>query len=222
MTKIIIELLLKIHLYYPIGMMQMQTEYPGRISFNKIIEEKINAISNQVKNPWTISLEEIEKSVSEYKVYNYSFDQFPNYLCEIDLGKFETEETNINRKIVINLSLLTKHYTIFFIDSYKCFRYADKTKTDDSSDYFQYRIAYYHSSKEKNELQIIDSLKKIIEKNFSKYEFVEHKILLNYEIDGGCPYDKIAEYRAFPDKKYSIYEYLFSDNIDKRNMFIIE
>jgi hypothetical protein len=217
MNKILIDLLLKVQLYYPIGIPQIYQEYPGYNLFKEKVALKIDDLDNNIKTPWSDFFTQVEKKFQQYQTFDESYHQFPSYITTIQLEKSKDSEREITKELVINVSLLTDYYTIFFKDSYKYLRYG----TDSLRVPPGLEIIYYENGTEKTYFDFAAELKNMIQQYFPNHLFVEHYLLFNTEVAGGIIYGQGFDIPLL-DTRYSIYEFLFSNYINKDRMVILK
>jgi hypothetical protein len=218
MNKLILELLLQIHLYYPIGLPNSANSYSGTKLIQDKVVEKLEQLDN-TNTPWFKFSKDIESKVGKSIFFDYSFNQFPSYSCKIQLEKTSNIDFDISKNIVIELSLLTKHYTIFFNDEYKNKRYQlDSTGSNNS---IKNEIWYYKSCKIESEFKLADSFKLVVKNYFPDYNFIEHDILFNCIVEGGLPFNRNYD-EVMPNQKFSVYEYLFDNNIMRDKIEVLK
>jgi hypothetical protein len=218
MVQLLTKLLQSVHSYYPIGMPAVFAEYPGYKKLEEIVEKKIDEVSNNIKTPWYFLIEDIKTKFVKYSLFDEGFHQFPSYYAKIEIERSKDGGKEFSRTVIINISLLTDYYTIYFEDFFKYSLYKDNKFGISRPPTM--KIVYCKSCLEKYFLDFIDSLKSVIKQHFPKKEFIDHSILFDHEVDGGTVYGKMLEY--VPGKNYSIYEYLFFSGINRSQMTVLE
>jgi hypothetical protein len=218
MSQVLIKLLQCIHAYYPIGIPSLLGEYPGYKRLEEIVAKKINEVSDNIKTPWSALIEDIKMKFGKDNLLDQAFYQFPGYCATIELEKSKEVGKEFARSIVLNISLLTDHYTIFFEDSFKYSMYNDNKYGVSRPP--TVKIIYCKSCLEKYYLDFIGSLKSLISLHLPKHEFIDHALLFDHEIAGGIPYGEAFD--SVSNGNNSIYEYLFFNGINRRQMIILE
>jgi hypothetical protein len=204
MEKFLFELLLKIYMYYPVGMPHVYRDFPGYKLYMDKLDAKIDMVQAGTNHEWINFVEAARLKCPSGSLSDLSFQQFPSYIASIVIEKNKNSEREFSCEIVVVVSLLADYYTIYLKDSYKLLNY---TYSKEEIYPINYEILYYESAKNKELLELCDKLKLLLESNFSKYKYVSHHMLLNSEIQDTLLYGRSND---FPhEKKYSIYELLF-------------
>ncbi len=207
------QLLEKIHFYYPIGMASMETSYRGYDFYKELLEKKINGLINNTDTPWTSFI----KLLDEYEGLNIldcGFQQFPSYTVKLEMKKTTGEAFDYQRSLVVNISLLTEHFTLFFEDHYLYKNFTDGFRNP------TFKIAFSKSTIE--ESQLADLIKRVCEdlaKLFPAHKFIYHKTLFLYKIKDGHLYT-IGETPS--DTNLFLYHYLFDGFYDTNNLNVCE
>lgn len=109
--------------------------------------------------------------------------------------------------------MLVDYYTIYFDDSYLFNINLGKDSLDNPP---KFDIIHYGRNINKEYLKTIDTLKDFIKQEFPSHSFVGHRELFDYKIDGGIIFGtEIID-------KYSIYEYLFSNEMRYSMITVLE
>lgn len=217
MTKLLIELMSKIQMYYPIGIPIMHNEFPGTKLIEEKIAHKINNIDNKNTN-WAKFIKELKKATKEFDLHDYAYIQFPSYQCSIAL-KEETNDQNIfNRDIIINISMLTNHYTIYFQDYYRMNRYDSKLA---GNTVIKHQIVFMKIEKNEAYVKIIENVKALVAKHFPDFTFLEHDFIFNTAVYGGYPRNRNTRFLTNITERYSVFEYLFDDSFIKEILRVL-
>lgn len=212
LRETIIRLLQDIHLYYPVGIPHLQEDYPGFQKINGIVESKINSLQKKgVIKPWNTLIRELEQSIEFSYLEDQAYYQFPNLICQFDLGNSMCQEVKMGTKLVLALSLLTEHYTIFY--QYELFarKFFKETETNlrewEIDRACPKKFVLYGEEncmdKEKDNLELI---KNSMSSFYPSYHFVPHWMLLNYEVKGVIPF---GGDREVAEEAYPIFDLLF-------------
>lgn len=206
MNQIIIDLLKKAHYYYPIGMPHIFNEYNGYYKLKEILKAKIDNISAQKNTKWSILVEDVKKHFPTYKVFDYGYLQFPNYILVIELCIHENNRIVITKSIILNISLLVNYYTIFFEDLIKLKGDADNSNGIKDT---HFQMIYFNSCIEEECLENANQLKKIVAQFFNEHSFLEHRQLFENKVLGSKSYGN--EFSS-TNEASCLYELLFSND----------
>jgi hypothetical protein len=209
------KLLERVYYFYPIGIPSVKSIYGGDQKIKGIVEKKINQILTKEETVWSSFVQKLEETYSQ-RVFDMGYHQFPSYIATIELDKSENELFQFTQKLVLNISLLCSHYTIYFEDRF-VFHYS-KTGTLSSN------LTTFFTGKSKEvgtEKADVDSIKKTVELFFPDHSFVDHKTLFDYKLSSGLPYSFSHEdYLDF--KSYPLYSFLFDSHLLLDNLAILE
>jgi hypothetical protein len=149
-------------------------------------------------------------------MFDMGYHQFPSYIAAIETGKSENALFQCTQKMVLNISLLCPHYTIYFEDHF-VFHYNKTGALPPNLTTF-----FTAKSKEVDTNKVdINFIKKTIELFFPDHSFVDHKTLFDYKLSSGLPYSYSHEdYYLF--KSYPLYSFLFDSHLLLDNLTILE
>lgn len=210
---VINDLLKATHRFYPVGINSLMGDYEGFKQFREILTCKINDVMEAKITHWTKLKGDINSLFEEERIVDLSFNQFPSYQINIKSISGEYQGFKIERQLVLNISLLCSYYTLFFETK------IHSILTDENSDLIiGKQLSFYgtnHLGKDEEE-----KTKEFIEKNFAGYQFVHHKILFDYLVDGCGTYSNWQEYN--PGMKNPIYSFLFDSHFQLENTTILQ
>lgn len=196
--KLILKALQK---YYPLGLPETEGGYDD---IRKIIKTKLNG-EHPIMNDWVKFIEEL-KSETPHWVDDCYYFQYPDLMVIIE-NKVVIEGIEVNKRLIISLSLLCPIFTYFYEYSHSVKRQTSGALILGGT-YFL-KDENYENFKIDIDLEVVN---KLIIKYFPDYSFAYHLALTYNEISGGFP---IGESHG-SDKKYNLYQYLFN-NIYHRN-----
>lgn len=185
-----------------------------RIIDRKIIQldSKQNTEWELLKN-WNLLVDKVS-SLGFHSVENMSYLNFPNFHASFQT-KQSLNDIEINRNLVICISLLTNHYTYYY-------EYRHRVNLESGSLGLN-KIIFFKESKFKTLMPSYNKidLGGVIESIFQAYQYVSHFKLLTNWVSNHFPHT-FSNFEENP--RYSMYEYLFDNNtydFDKvRNVFI--
>lgn len=213
---ILLNLLETVHKYYPVGIPQLYTSYPGYIAMQKITEGKISLVQGDRDYEWKSFINEIESHFSAYKVYNLSYFQFPGFSLTIEIESQNIGACTLGRYIRLNMSLLCNYFTVFGEDIYNFENY---NASSTSREPILSRIVYSKQADKAIILEGIEFLKMTFEKMFKNYKFVEHNILFEYSILGTGAFGDM-EIDSAKDSP-TIYRLLFEHDISPKPVCLL-
>ncbi len=111
-TTIVVELLKRIHKFYPIGLPHLNSIYPGYRDLLSITENKINNLIEKKIDTWDDMAKSFESKLI-YTIRDESFLQFPNRSFRIEFDENEYLGLIIKKNIHLYISLLHNSYTYF-------------------------------------------------------------------------------------------------------------
>jgi hypothetical protein len=198
-----LQLLEKIHAYYPIGLPHMRDDYLGFQKLLEIQKAKIKEVKELGPKNWNLLVDELNEEWGHNNTMNLAGTPFPCYQTKI----FFDAETHLGLKkttgIIMCVSLLVEHYALFVVDEYDFVSYSNETPI------ISQKII---SSGEDHPLigkRNLERLKQQIEKYFPKHQFVNHRVLFNYRILGAFG---MAGWFDNLDQNV-IYDYLFGGDM---------
>jgi hypothetical protein len=215
--EIVSNLVEKVHFYYPIGIPQIYKVYPGYKMMEKICHDKILGVQTSKQTPWTKAVEQIDNLSLDGTLYDLNYLQFPNYSASVGAKKELTQGIEITKSIELNVSLLTKYYTIFFLDT---FRFLDFGSEGPIPIYPMKMIAYLKMRPTNISLDPILKIKDIVENCFDGYYFVQHDVLFSYKMDGSSIFGSMEDYQS--GQLHSLYEFLFSNHLPTEEITVLE
>lgn len=213
---ILFELLETIHKYYPVGMPQMFSVYPGYKAMQRITEEKISLVQKNKDYEWTSLVKELEAQFSRYKILNLSYFQFPSYSVKIEIESRDIGDCAMVSYVVLNMSLLCNYYTVFGEDIYKLENYKSNNS---SGEPIIFRTVYNKQTDKKLVLESIELIKTAFENRFKHYKFAEHNILFDYSVLGTGAFGdmEIDPLKDCP----SIFRLLFENDISQKPICLV-
>lgn len=212
LKELILELLQDIHTYYSVGMVNFQEEYPGFQKIHGIVESKINTLMEKgTIEPWNPLIKELEQSIECSHLEDQAYYQFPNLICQLELGSSLSQKVKVGSKLVLVLSLLTEHYTIFYqyeIFARKFFKEVETNLREWEIDGACPKkfILYGEENCTDEEKDNLELIKKSMSKLYPQYRFVPHWMLLTYEVKGVVPF---GGDRETAEEAYPIFDLLF-------------
>ncbi len=216
MDPIIFEFLKKIYLYYPIGIPQIYTKYPGYKLLRDILDEKLLQIQKQENTPWSSLIAKLSAKFKRDLISDNSYIQFPSYDLSIDLENVNESRFELKRTLNTKISLLTDHYTIFIKDVY-LFRELKEYKGKPVP---ENELLYNKANLNSKFNDAINDLKALVKQEFPNKEFVHHRLLFDYKIVGGTVYGFMDEFN--PVNAFPIYHYLFSNDLYYSNFTVLD
>lgn len=201
-TNLINELLNKVFHFYPIGIDHFKKNYKGFLEIKSIVEKKLESEINNENAQCNLLLNDIEIIFSDTSVLNHFHYQFPNLEIEIVMDSFQENFTKHRCHLVLIISLLTNHYTLFFEDTF-LFSSLINYSSEFDPPFKIIQSFYRHKYFEKISFSAINLS---ITKFFPNHKYVHHYPLKNIEIEGGCPFGE--DYTN--GDKYTLFDFLFS------------
>lgn len=173
-------LLSHVHKFYSIGMPGL-VDFPGEKEFKAIVTQKITRLINKESTAWTALVAAIKKECS-FQIKDFASRQFPSYMLEIILEEAEQNGIKVQKKLVLNISLLCPGYTLFFEDEYRLISYSNVSNTPMSTvlSFLQHPMA------EKLE-RFIGHVRASVDENFPEHSFLPHDSLFSIEVRAGLP-----------------------------------
>jgi len=195
-----IEILRKIHQFYPIGGARLTQEYPGYQALKNSIENRINRlIRKEDLEPWTSFVNEVEKAFPGNKLWNVNYQQFPSLVLEIELGKKTSDGISTERRLILAYSEIADIYTAYFQD------FIELTTAKQASDKFLRRTLFVEQNEDEPQKKMWEELRLIFERNYPGIVYVSHCILFRPRIAGGVPHGQLPEAPV----SYPPYDFLF-------------
>jgi len=213
--KIINQLLNDVERFYPVGLNIANEDSEGFQMLEEIVLEKVNGFNGKMLEFKTQAFSLFNNIQTEFKtnkVVNEYYVLFPNLSISVELND-ESLPNNVKNVtyLRLKLSLITKHFTIFFEDM----SWEREISHDD--DLILTRTLSTLNSLDKQP-SVIGKMKKIVHENFPDYNFVGHKLLFDHKLSNAVPVghtDIIADY-------YPLYAFLFDLWVDFGKTGIID
>src|SRR5215831_3568786 len=124
----LIELLNRVHQYYPIGMPHIHKWYPGIKMLKQINADAVDKAMKEIRTPWDDLVGEVKPFIDPNK---YHFigptPQFPSYFIEMELEKSTDTELEKARYLIFTISLLCDYYTYFIKDDFHFKEYKENS-----------------------------------------------------------------------------------------------
>jgi hypothetical protein len=189
-TKIVTELLKKVHEFYPIGLPHLNNIYPGYKELLSITEKKINNLIEKKADSWDNMVISLAKETTT-EIRDESFLQFPNRSLRLEFSDQIYSDLIIRKNIHLYVSLLLNRYTYFvkqeFIVNGK------------------HVLSLVSTQQEENNTELLKLVGNKMKDYYNDYSYVSHKVLLSYNIQGGTPHGEIHG----SDANYPIFSFLF-------------
>jgi len=208
------DLLKAIHSFYPVGINNIMAKYEGLAAFRTILSNKINSVMEGESTSWSNLVYELGKIFSDRPIMDQSYNQFPSYLLSITFFEKDDGEIKLERRLLVNVSLLCSYYTIFFET-----RINVKSNNGGLLPGFAPGVFSLYSTNDPAQNRI-DAIKMLVEAHFKGYQFAYHKTLFDYCIEGCGTYSNWQEYEA--GQKYPVYSYLFDSHLLLQNILIAD
>ncbi|HMR93389.1 MAG TPA: hypothetical protein PKC69_13795 [Chitinophagaceae bacterium] len=201
-----IQALLKdIYSFYPVGLNSFMGSYEGSKKFREILTKKINDEIDGADRPWLKLTKELKNLFSAYQFFDMAYIQFPSYQLSVNFLDKKDCGIRLERRLILNVSLLCSFYTIFFETKIKI-KGEDQNFDPNNS----FGILSFHS--ENNILlKDVEKVRELTEREFTGYRFIHHKMLFDYKIEGCGTYSNWQEYQ--PGQRNPVYFYLFDSNL---------
>lgn len=199
------DLLKAIHSFYPVGMNDIMMKYDGFAAFQDILSDKINVVMEGGDPSWNNLSHELGRIFAGHPLMDQSYNQFPSYQFCITLLEKDDREMKIERRLLVNISLLCPYYTLFFETKMDIKLHNSKSLPQLTTSVFN-----LHTTDDPAKSKM-EEIRKLVETHFKGYQFAYHKTLFEYHIDGCGTYSNWQEYEA--GRKYPVYSYLFDSHL---------
>jgi hypothetical protein len=183
MNELQFTLLQQTHKYYPVGLRTDNLRYPGYTSFRSIIEQKISALIRNDSNAWTELVRKVSLQI-EHGVFDQAYEQFPNYVLRVEMHKAAFGHFILDSHVYLVISLVTDFYTIFYQEDILVSNDSDKRVT---------MRCLSKVSAPKDAADAISILNRAAAEMFPKHNYIDHKTLFNFRIEGATPHGEDAE-----------------------------
>jgi len=215
---ILIDLIKAIHQYYPVGFELPKEEYPGYQELIAIVEQKISQMM-EGRLPENVNLLEIKlkEAFPDSILHNQIYKQFPNYTFSIEIANELDGGLDRLLWMTVNISLLTKHYTVFFQETMK---FGDKEGSSFSYDTFGYLLISFSRNRFPYKEEYFLKIEKIMMELFPGYEFVSHSFLFANKVKYGVPFGETDD--DINKTRHSIFSFLFDNLQNPLNNALIQ
>lgn len=189
-----------IHTYYPVGFSKYADNYYGTKEWTKILLEKHDSLREDRSSTWQKLVAQLTDFDLVKQVLDQSYTQFPSLTVQFEL-KSQSQELGGRRFMIIDVSLLTPYYTVFFDDRYFYHNYtiAGRMKLP-----FHLSIVFTHADEAAR--NFFSEAKALVERFYPAHGYLSHKALMDIKAEGGIPYHiPVVESNA-----YSAYDLLMS------------
>jgi hypothetical protein len=211
------ELLDVIKKYYPVGMSIRNEDYEGY----KKIDEILNSMYDQIKkkslpNNYQTLIKRIKASFKKGLEVRTGTHNFPHYSVEVDFPDRFAEDIKVRTSLCLKISLLTKHYTVFFHETnfFLNFPIYNAAGRPCSFDIFSSR-----HPKIDPDIGFFNGLISLMTELYPDYTFISHNYVFNYKVPDVAP----LGHTAYPGMKpFSIYEFLFDSNVYWENFEVAQ
>jgi len=210
---LLIALIKATHHYYPIGFqMPLSNEaYPGYQELIDIIKQKITQLQS---NNLPTHVQQLEKELAGVIpgaiVRNELYSQFPNYQFALEIAAEKWGGLKHNVRLMFIISLLTKHYTVFFDEHLLMLN--DKNPPL-SHKLFGSRVLSFEENVLTEQDGYLQKIKTIMTTLFPEYTFVSHSYLFAHKVKYGVPYGE-TDKRGAHDIAYPVFHFLFDNQYD--------
>ncbi len=198
-TSVINELFQKVHDFYPMGSDRVDQRFPGKVKYDAILKGKIDSIINRQSTAWERFASELS-GLNEYFLFDMSYLQFPGFTGKLQILSDENSRFNMQRALVISVSLLCDYYTLYVEDTYTFRDYGDLSLKP------KLHILFSKKNDSGEEEGLFNTVHEMLRKSFPRFGFVNHKLLFDTRIKGGFVY---PDGEACPDMLMSLFNFLF-------------
>lgn len=199
----------EIHQYYPIGLPHFEDSHPGFQQLRKIQLDKFAASEREEPKLWYDLVKVAQEQWGGKKVFNSIATPFPCYELGINLSDKALTGLRMHSSLTLSVSLLVKYYAIVVTDSYAYMG----PENSGASHQFVCSGLQHHLELEGKIEEMVQSVRQF----FPEYRRANHNVLFNYKVLGGYPYplgyDDLSE--------YTIYDYLFSNILQKQRYTVV-
>ena len=205
LPETVMVLLERVHNFYPIGLPFFNEMYSGYKSLKKILEDKINnVIEANIPNDCQNFIGKMEVEFKRFEVFNKLHRQFPNYSFLVKLMDETLNGIQNTCHLNIKISLLSRHFTVYYeeVSIFKEHLIARHTPVS-------FKIISSTNVKADPNSEYFNKMIEIAKVCFLDYEYVHHKTLFSYPIEGGTPYGVDKEIKNV----YPLYFYLFDNDL---------
>jgi len=198
-TSVINELFQKVHDFYPMGSDRVDQTFPGKVKYDAILKDKIDSIINHQSTAWESFASDLS-CLNEHSLFNMSYLQFPCFIGKLQIVSDENSRFNMQRTLVIAVSLLCDYYTLYFEDTYAFAGYTDLSVKP------KLHILFSKRNDSGEEEVLFNTVHSMLRKSFPRFGFVNHKLLFDTRIKGGFVY---PDGEACPDRRMNLFNFLF-------------
>lgn len=200
--KIILQLLESIHGYYPAGLPGLNKVSGQYQKYKSVLDQSVTDLeSNSKDDIWQKLIDEVENTLDSVKVIKNTFIGFPHRSFYIPFGEMKSDSTIEKKSLILDLSLLTNHYTIYIESSITFNKYKEINNKP-----LRNRILFGQKNSSSLELDLFEKLIETIPMFYPEYKFVPHQIVMSNRIEGAVPYGAEMETKT---TEYLIYSLLF-------------
>lgn len=190
----------------------------GRANYQQIrniVEKKVEDLMIK-QGPWQLFLDAIMKEHGE-NINDISALPFPAYNLKIPLASEESESYILKRQLCIDVSLVSKHYTIYFEDFYNFSEYMYE-EAPMGKILVHFYVLFYKTMTTESFKRSASNADDYVRQFFPEYQFVSHNVLFNYKVDNLLPYqaDDINK-----EKVFSLYDFAMSRHYEYKNIKVI-
>ena len=186
--KLKLELLNSIYNHYPVGLPHLNKVSQQYLNYKSVLDRSIEGIQNKFKGEAWAALLDGLATKSDQSIVRNSFIGHPSRSIFIPLGEQRSDSTVEKKKVILDLSLLTKHYTIYF-ESLITF---NEYKTTQGRPLAK-RIFYGKQNASSSELALLAMLLEEVPQYYPEYRFVPHDLLMSSMINGAVPHGQEHE-----------------------------
>jgi hypothetical protein len=129
------------------------------------------------------------------------FPLSPSYLTSFNIENKKDANSEFWREVIVGVSLLSNFYTVFVEDTYR-HRYGNQLSAISMN-----TVVFLKNALENSEIKsLIDQVHIAMRKSFPEHEYVNHRLLFDYQIEGSIIYGFGED---LPGATYTFYEHLF-------------
>lgn len=187
----------------------------GHDKIKNIIEKKIEGLLSK-QGPWQLFLDAIIKEHGE-NINDISPFPFPAYNLKIPLADEKQDLYILKRYLCIDVSLISKHYTIYFEDFYSFSEYKYEGAPLGKI-YVHFHVLFYKTMTTESFKQSANKANDYIRQCFPEYQFASHNILFNYKVDNLLPYEAGDIYNG---RVFSLYDFTMSNHYYNKTIKVI-
>ncbi|MDQ1086403.1 hypothetical protein [Siphonobacter sp. SORGH_AS_1065] len=185
-------LLDQIKKFYPIGFPLLRNNYPGYEKVVNIINDKVDLVSvnGRGPKPWENLCDSLKETFKEHVIYDLNIFKEPSLKAAIEIKLFGDETIERSVHLNIQVSLLLPVYTVFINEKFVSkpdFRFSEtdfNTLRNYKSNLYG---VFYRQQVSKEENDWIDLTKKLVEREYSNFSFIDYSDVCTIMVHGAIP-----------------------------------